>query len=575
MKISLPSKWGIGAKTALICGTLTFLLLSVAGVLFFRHESGLAAYIVGEFSRQTETTIGDQTSDQKQGLESRLAIYATIAAGAAAPFVYNLDESGIKLALTPFMDLEEIVAIGVEDSDKASFFALWRDKGTQSAQALPKDFSVGELHLATAACRVGAEEVGRLTLYFTDQPLILRLQKNKETILSGLGRVVAGVDQKIRAAFLSQIAGVVAIIVLLSVAIFWSLTYMVVKPLQGCLAMAKRISVGDFPESVPAKNQDEIGLLIRAFNEVSAKLAGLFGELNQGIAKLHAASDVLSNASQDMAANAAQTNQKAARVSQATGEMNAMMNAVSQALGEASQQVDKVQNASGGLSETVDQIVVDTDQALKITAKAVDQGNNVSQEIAHLGSAARQIMDVIEAINKISDQTNLLALNATIEAARAGEAGKGFAVVAAEIKELAKETTRSTSQIQQRVDAIQATTRHTTEEINEILNTIRQGNDLVSGIYDEIKNQSATTHEISEHIGRIFERFSQVNGNVRQGAQLSGQIDTDIGEVDQAASQNHRQSTQVHQHADILSKLARQLDALLVRFREGADQISR
>ncbi len=568
MKIALLSKWGIGAKTALICGALIFLLLSVASVLLFRHESGLAAFIVGEFSQQTEKTIGDQTRDQKQGLESRFNTYATIAAGAAAPFIYNLDESGIKLALTPFMDLEEIVAIGVEDSDKASFFALWKDKGTQSAQGIPKDFAVHAWPSATAACRVGSEEVGRLTLYFTDQPLILRQQKNKETILASLGAVVAGVDQKLRAAFFSQIAGVVGIIVILSVAIFGSLKQMVVKPLHDCLSMAKRISMGDFPEAVRVDREDEIGLLIRAFNEVSAKLAGLFDEMNQGIAKLHAASEVLSNASQDMAANAAQTNQKAGRVTQATGQMNAMMNSISQALGEAAGQVDKVQNASGALSETVDEIVANTDRALKITEKAVDQGNNVSQEIVNLGAAARQITDVIEAINRISEQTNLLALNATIEAARAGDAGKGFAVVAAEIKELAKETTRSTDQIQQRVDAIQATTSHTIEEINEILATIKQGNTLVSGIYGEIKNQSTTTHEISEHIGGIFERFSQVNGNVQQGTQLSGQIDTDIGEVDQAASQSFQQSNQVNQHADILSKLGRQLDALLVDFRQ-------
>ncbi len=575
MKIAGLSKWGIGAKTALICGALIFLLLSVASVLLFRHESELAAYTVGEFSRQTEKTIADQTRDQKHGLESRFNTYATIAAGAAAPFIYNLDESGIKLALTPFMDLEEIVAIAVEDSDKASFFALWKEKNTQSAQAIPKDFALHTWPSVTAACRVGSEEVGRLTLYFTDQPLILRLQKNKETILASLGQVVAGVDRKIRAALFSQIAGVVGIIVILSAAIFGSLKHMVVKPLQSCLSMAKRISVGDFPEAVPVESRDEIGRLIRAFNEVSTKLAALFAEMKQGIAKLHAASEALSGASQDMAANAAQTNQKATHVTQATGQMNTMMNAVSQALGEASQQVDKVQNASGALSQTVDQIVADTDRALKITEKAVEQGNNVSQEIAHLGSAARQITDVVEAINRISEQTNLLALNATIEAARAGEAGKGFAVVAAEIKELAKETTRSTDQIQQRVEAIQATTRHTTEEINEILNTIRQGNDLVSGIYGEIKNQSATTHEISEHIARIFERFSQVNGNVQQGTQLSGQIDTDIGEVDQAASQSFQQCTQVNRHADILSKLARQLDALLVRFRQGTDDFGR
>jgi hypothetical protein len=39
------------------------------------------------------------------------------------------------------------------------------------------------------------------------------------------------------------------------------------------------------------------------------------------------------------------------------------------------------------------------------------------------------------------------ALNATIEAARAGDAGRGFAVVAQEVKQLASQTAKATSEI--------------------------------------------------------------------------------------------------------------------------------
>ena len=70
-----------------------------------------------------------------------------------------------------------------------------------------------------------------------------------------------------------------------------------------------------------------------------------------------------------------------------------------------------------------------------------------SEKIDQLGRDTLEISKVTEAINDISEQTNLLALNATIEAARAGEAGKGFAVVANEIKELAKQTSAATNEI--------------------------------------------------------------------------------------------------------------------------------
>jgi methyl-accepting chemotaxis protein len=67
----------------------------------------------------------------------------------------------------------------------------------------------------------------------------------------------------------------------------------------------------------------------------------------------------------------------------------------------------------------------------------------------------------------------------------------------------------------------------------------------------------------------VFLRFPKETANPRQGAQLSSQIDTSIGEVDQAASQSFQQSTQVQRNAQILAQLARQLDQLLVDFRRS------
>ena len=56
-------------------------------------------------------------------------------------------------------------------------------------------------------------------------------------------------------------------------------------------------------------------------------------------------------------------------------------------------------------------------------------------------------------------------MNATIEAARAGDAGKGFAVVAAEVKSLANQTAKATSDIKAQIDEIQGATLRTVEAI--------------------------------------------------------------------------------------------------------------
>ncbi len=69
------------------------------------------------------------------------------------------------------------------------------------------------------------------------------------------------------------------------------------------------------------------------------------------------------------------------------------------------------------------------------------------QELGLLRSEIDKVAKVAQQIEAIAKQTNLLALNATIEAARAGDAGKGFAVVAGEVKALAGQTSKATTEI--------------------------------------------------------------------------------------------------------------------------------
>ena len=95
------------------------------------------------------------------------------------------------------------------------------------------------------------------------------------------------------------------------------------------------------------------------------------------------------------------------------------------------------------------------------------------------------------------EPTNLLALNATIEAARAGEAGKGFAVVAGEVKSLATETTRATSEIREQISRIQAGVLDVVEAIGQITEVIGEGGRITAAIATAIEQQNAVTTDIA------------------------------------------------------------------------------
>ncbi len=82
--------------------------------------------------------------------------------------------------------------------------------------------------------------------------------------------------------------------------------------------------------------------------------------------------------------------------------------------------------------------------------------------------ASKTISEIVSTINGISEQTNLLALNAAIEAARAGDVGRGFAVVADEVRNLAANSHKFSSEI----DNLVKVTVAQIEELAELLKKI-------------------------------------------------------------------------------------------------------
>jgi methyl-accepting chemotaxis protein len=258
--------------------------------------------------------------------------------------------------------------------------------------------------------------------------------------------------------------------------------------------------------------------------------------------------DTVSSASTQLEASA----QSLTRIAASTEQRS---NAAASASKVATANVQSVASANEEMGSSVGEIGHQLQESVRISADAVQCAQRADDRIHSLSEAAVKIGDVVELINTIAGQTNLLALNATIEAARAGEAGRGFAVVAAEVKALAEQTAKATSEIGLQVSGIQAATHESVEAIKQVGSSISRISEISSAIASAVEEQGAATQEITR--------------NAQHAAVGTEEVASNIAAVNRGAVETGSASSQVLSAAQSLASESQGLKAEVQKFLGG------
>lgn len=308
---------------------------------------------------------------------------------------------------------------------------------------------------------------------------------------------------------MSLVAGMSLVAIVLGIAFGLWIYRSIRTPLHNLIGIAEEIARGNLTCQAES-GSDEIGRLSESINNMVRSFGAIVGKILISVNTTVQVLGKLKSEAQKTADGASNQSGQSCQIATAAEEMSKTITTIAQNASVAAESSSDAMAKAAAGKKVADGAVDAVKGVSTSTGELADMVGRLNNRVGEIGS-------IVTTIKDIADQTNLLALNAAIEAARAGDQGRGFAVVADEVRQLAEKTILATTEISEKIGAVQSESAQTSRSMGQASAEVGKANDY-------IRQVGGTLGEILSAAERVRDQIMLIATAVDQQSAAANEV---------------------------------------------------